>query len=651
VTGTQREVRIPMADGVELAATLFLPSEDAGPQPCLLEALPYRKDDLTSSYAAGYEELRDRFGYAVCRLDLRGTGSSAGDAVDEYPRQEQHDLLEVIAWLADQAWCDGGVGMFGTSYSGFNSLQLACERPPALKAVCAIYATDDRWTDDVHWRGGALRLVDLVDYCHYMTPMCVLPPVPALWGAPDGRSWQDEWRRRLQTSEPWVLTWLREDRHSDYWRGGSVRLDPDGRGYERIGCPTMIVAGWADGYRNNSFRTAAALAAQGTPHRLLAGPWAHADPRAAMPGPRIDLDVEMAAWFDRWLRQDRVGDETFESHCDVFVRTSTRPEPDLDLHEGYWLRLPPAPPTQEHPLPLEGRAPLHVEPDVGTAAWIDCAGHLPWGLSTDQQHDDARSLTWDHAPPREPVVGQPRVTLRVSADAPAASLSVKLCDVFPDGTSALVARGTVDLAFRDGVHGAPLALAPGEQYDVVVDLDACAYRWEPGHTLRVSVAGADWPNTVAPPAPVTLTVHDGSLDLPLLVGDFTAPTFTPGDEHSGESADDVVWEVRDDVLRRTTHARTRSRSEYATPHDGRAREDYFGEVGVDRRTFRQTAHAQTTFELSWPGTAVHVRSVMDVTVTGDGVEVAIDTWARLDDEPVSHRRWRETIPGRAMVTP
>ena len=88
----------------------------------------------------------------------------------------------MIAWLAGQDWCDGQVGMWGTSYSGFNSLQMALERPPALKAICAIYATDDRWTDDVHWRGGALRLVDLVDYDHYMTAMNVLPPVPAVWG-------------------------------------------------------------------------------------------------------------------------------------------------------------------------------------------------------------------------------------------------------------------------------------------------------------------------------------------------------------------------------------------------------------------------------------------------------------------------------------
>ena len=79
--------------------------------------------------------LRDEHEYAVCRVDLRGTGSSAGDATDEYPLVERTDLCTVIAWLAEQEWCDGNVGMFGTSYSGFNSLQIAAERPPALKAI------------------------------------------------------------------------------------------------------------------------------------------------------------------------------------------------------------------------------------------------------------------------------------------------------------------------------------------------------------------------------------------------------------------------------------------------------------------------------------------------------------------------------------
>ena len=247
----------------------------------------------------------------------------------------------------------------------------------------------------------------------------------------------------------------------------------------------MIVAGWADGYRNNTFRTVARLAAQGTPHRLLAGPWAHADATTAMPGPRIDFDAELAGWFDHWLR----GAGTHEDGCDVFVRASTRPEPDLDLHEGQWLRLPSVPPTSPHLVALEGPRELPVIADVGTAAWIDCAGHLPWGLSGDQRLDDARSLTWDVAPPAGPVVGYPVARLRVSASAPAASLSVKLCDVFPDGTSALVSRGSLDLAFRSSVHGQPEPLVPGEVYDVEVVLDACAYEWSAGQVLRVSVAG------------------------------------------------------------------------------------------------------------------------------------------------------------------
>ena len=267
----------------------------------------------------------------------------------------------------------------------------------------------------------------------------------------------------------------------------------------------MLVAGWADGYRNSTFRTVARFAAQGTPHRLLAGPWAHADPTTAMPGPRLDFDAELAGWFDHWLR----GRGSHTDGCDVFVRSSTRPEPDLDLHEGHWLRLPSVPPTTPDEWVLPGPRASTVAADTGTAAWIDCAGHLPWGLSGDQRLDDARSLTWDLTPPEAPVVGHPRARLRLSVDAPAASLSVKVCDVFPDGTSALVTSGTLDLAFRDGVHGPPVPLEPGVVYTVEVVLDACAYLWAPGQVLRVSVAGADWPNTVAPPAPVTLTVHDG----------------------------------------------------------------------------------------------------------------------------------------------
>ena len=179
-------------------------------------------------------------------------------------------------------------------------------------------------------------------------------------------------------------------------------------------------------------------------------------------------------------------------------------------------------------------------------------------------------------------MGHPVVDLTLTSSAPAASLSVKVCDVFPDGTSALVTRGSVDLTFRDGVHAEPSPVPVDEQFTVRVTLDACAFEWRPGQRLRFSVAGSDWPNTLAPPEPVQLTVHAASLTLPLLAGDHPAPEFAPGDTRSSETTDGIGWSVTDDVLRRTTTAHTLWDSRYATPYDGSARECYRGEVGVDR---------------------------------------------------------------------
>ena len=557
-----------MDDGVELAATLYLPAADAGRQPCILEALPYRKDDLTSSYRPDYARLAADHAYAVCRLDLRGTGSSGGIAIDEYAAREQRDLAAVISWLARQDWCDENVGMYGTSYSGFNSLQMACERPAELKAVIAIYATDDRYTDDVHYRGGARKLLDLVDYCHYMTPMNALPPVPTRWG----EGWRDEWRRRVNALEPWLLTWLEHQADGPYWRHGSVRP-----AYDRIACPVMLVAGWADGYRNNSFRTVEALRRSGVPHRLLAGPWSHASPATALPGPRIDLLPEMVAWWDRWLRgRDNGVDDGTEGRpaLTCFVRTSTRPEPDLDCSQGSWIREEwPSPRVAHRELTLDGRPAYDVRADVGVDAWIDCAGHLPYGQSLDQRFDDAASLTWEWDADELRLIGQPVVALRVSADQPAAAVSVKLCDVFPDGTSALVARGFLDLTHRDG-HTDPRPLQPGRSYDVEVQLDACAYQFSPGQRLRVSLAGADWPNAVTPPQPVALTVHEGVLRLPVHTGDppHDPPRLTAGQEHAGESAEGVTWGVDQDVLHRRTACVVDHGSAYDVPLDGKATE-------------------------------------------------------------------------------
>ena len=651
------DVAIPMDDGVVLAATLYLPTTDV-PQPCLIEALPYRKDDLTWSYRSEYVRLSEQHGYAVCRLDLRGTGSSGGDATDEYPAREQQDLLAVIDWLADQDWCDGSVGMYGTSYSGFNSLQLACERPPALRAVVAIYATDDRYTDDVHYRGGLLRFLDLVDYCHYMTPMNALPPVPRHWTG----DWREEWRRRVETFEPWLLTWLDHQRDGAYWRHGSVRPD-----YGRIDCAVMIVAGWADGYRNNSFRTVAALREAGVPHRLLAGPWAHAAPASAIPGPRIDLTEELVSWFDQHLRGEGAPGEgdaneasvgsnddgpAADGNVDLFVVASTRPEPDLDRCAGEWLREEwPCPRVVEEVIPLEGRPTYTVDPSVGVDAWIDCAGHLPWGLSLDQRFDDAASLTWSLAAAERVLLGHPVLRLRVSSDQPVALVSAKLCDVFPDGTSALVSRGTLNLTHRTS-HTDPEPVVPGDEYDVTIELDACAHRFSPDQQLRISVAGADWPNTMAPPAPVALTVHAAELVLPTWTGPspYPAPTFTPGNAESGEEPEGVLWRVDRDVLRRKVRCEVDHGSTYEVSSGDEAAEHYSGWVEVDRRSFEQRAHSEVTFRVHWAEGEMCTYATLDLAAGSEELEVDIRLEAR-ERHPheersqlVAERHWHRRIP-------
>ena len=533
----ERRSWIPMEDGVRLAVSLYLPegAEEGRPAPVVLEALPYRKDDATASYRPEYERLCGEHGYAVARVDLRGTGSSEGVATDEYPASEQADLCRVIGWLADQPWSTGSVGMYGTSYSGFNSLQVAAERPPALKAIIVIYASDDRYTDDVHYTGGAVKLLDLVDYPLYMVALNALPPVPAIAG-PD---WRERWRERVEGLEPWLLRWLEEQADGPYWRQGSLRP-----GYERIACPTMLVAGWADGYRNGTFRVLERLEA---PARLLFGPWSHMATDSSLPGPRIDLVPEMARWWDRWLRDERNGVDE-RPPVTVFVRHSTRPAPDLDEQPGVWRDEPAWPPDRAtsltlslgpvgHPAP-DPRRPdpagvaggadpggsavdrLEVRPDVGSAAWISCAGHLPFGQPDDQRADDAYSLAYDWALEGElEILGHPRLVARVGSSAPVAFLSAKLCDVLPDGTSTLVARGFLNLTQRRS-RTDPEPLRPGVVETVELELDATSWVFPAGHRLRLSLAGSDWPNLVPPPGPVTLTVErDGSsLTLPVLRG-------------------------------------------------------------------------------------------------------------------------------------
>ena len=640
-----------MSDGIRLAATLYLP-DTTTPQPVVVEALPYRKDDVTAYDNPEYRRLRDEGGYAVCRIDLRGTGSSEGIAVDEYPAQEQKDLCEAIAWLAREPWCNGRVGMYGTSYSGFNSIQIAMQRPPELKAICTIYATDYRYTDDVHYGGGVRKALDFVDYPLYMVAMNALPPVPAVAG--DG--WRDAWRERVEGLEPWLLRWLDEQLDGPYWRHGSLRPD-----YDSIECATMIVAGWADGYHNMSFRTFEALSC---PKRLLIGPWAHTSTETSLPGPRIDLVPELIRWWDRWLRgRDAAGDEP---PIVVYARRSTRPAADLDAVRGEFRYEPTWPPERGRDTALRlcdgahtGPDSLDVRGDVGTSAWISCAGGLPFGQPADQRGDDAYSLTYDWGPLAEEVeiLGYPRAELSVRSSAPVAFVSAKLCDVWPDGTSALVARGILNLTHRDS-HVEPRPLEADTTYDVAVELDATSWVFERGHRLRLSLAGSDWPNLWPPPEAATLTVERAAsrLLLPTLQGPTPVarwPQLSPprpvaaSQARAPDATPRPVWRVDHDVLAKERRAVVDHGAETDLEVGGHLSEHYYGAIGVSTEDpGRAFAQGRATFSLTWPEGSASAES--RATLTSDArswhLELELDVaengarrWAR---------RWTQTYPRR-----
>ena len=173
----------------------------------------------------------------------------------------------------------------------------------------------------------------------------------------------------------------------------------------------------------------------------------------------------------------------------------------------------------------------------------------------------------------------------------------------------------------------------------------------PGRNLRVSVAGADWPNVVAPGGPGFLTLRDATLTLPTYAPDPNAPVpdFAPGNPESSEDTDGITWRIERDVARRVTRCVVGSVSDYETPF-GSASERYDGWVSVDERTFAQHAHSDVEFTLRFTATGTTdavtatTRSVMDLSTTGDTYDLRMHLTVKEGDEIIRERTWEQSFP-------
>ncbi len=514
-------VWIPLSDGVRLAARVWIPtSAETEPVPAILEYTPYRRrdgsrdnDERTHPYLAAH-------GFGCVRLDIRGTGDSEGVIRDEYLQQEQDDAVEAIAWIAAQPWCNGRVGMMGISWGGFNALQVAARRPPALQAIVTICSTDDRYADDMHYMGGCHTTGNVEWGSTFFSVMA---------GAPDplvvGEKWRSMWRERLEAITPMVATTLEHQRRDTYWRHGSVCED-----ISAIQCPVLVVGGWADGYTNAVFRL---LEHVDTPRPGIVGPWGHKRPHLGVPGPAIGFLTEMIRWWSHWLKDEDTG-VMQEPMLRAFLQDWIPPATHYDTRPGQWVAEPtwPSPHIAAEWLSLNaaglGASALpgawrSVSSPQTTGAtggeWCPYSlGGLGPELPGDQRPDDAFSLVFDGEPLAEAmdILGAPILEIVCRSDRPQMQIAARLNDVAPDGRVARVSYGVLNLTHRES-HARPEPLVPGREYRVRVQLNDTGHSFAPGHRLRIALSTTYWPIIWPSPEPGVLEIATGrsSVTLPV----------------------------------------------------------------------------------------------------------------------------------------
>ena len=494
-----------------------MPNEN--PVPAILEYLPYRKNDFTAIRDSVRHPYFAGHGYASIRVDIRGAGDSDGILLDEYLKQEQDDALEVLDWISAQPWSTGSVGMIGKSWGGFNGLQVAARKHPALKTIITLCSTDDRYADDVHYRGGNLLASDMLWWASTMFVYNARPQDPQVVG----ESWRDNWLDRLKNTPPFVEEWVSHQRRDDYWKHGSICED-----YSDIEIPVFAVSGWQDGYTNAVFRLLEHLpnASKG-----LIGPWAHEYPEVATPEPNIGFLQECLRWWDQWLKGKDTGIMD-EPKLISWIQNSELPEVTYEKRPGKWVGDVswPSKNVKSQKLWLKNQelifektvADAITVPSVqehGFYSGVFCPFGQPGDLPADQRLENGKSVVFTSAPLEETMdlLGQPVFYAEVSSDQENALLAVRLSDKAPTGESTLISWGMLNLNHWQS-HEHPEALIPGKKYKVAVKLDVLGQQIPKGHQLEVALSPTYWPQAWPSPKPVTLTVYPGGntyMELPV----------------------------------------------------------------------------------------------------------------------------------------
>jgi predicted acyl esterase len=532
-------IRLRMPDGIWLNALLYLPlaaktnNLKIGTQLCVD---PYRNEP--NGWLANDLSRQALDGFAAMFLDVRGTGGSEGTCPDEYTEAEYNDTVHVIDWIARQPWSNGNVGMYGTSYSAFNSVWTAANyKPPALKAIFVRGGTDDRYTDDTHSPGGIMMMVDSSWALGMITDNAMPGPPDYALNSPASLA---RWN-----TPPWIVTYLQKQLDGPHYRRGSLAPDK----YGMLTTPTFLGGGYLDMYQNFVPRIMRAAPAytQG-----LLGPFHHS---MTWPGPVLDWHAMQSRWFDCFLNGAANGVKQAPRVAFYMPQWRRQRFRDQGAIPGEWRFADAWPDTMFNPGKIvflrqggdlaeiagdAGALKLQYYPSTGGTTESIGPDSYEGFFGLDSRADDTWGLRFDTPPLRDAVeiLGFVKAHLYVASTAPQANWIVRVNDLAPDGTSYIVTYGFLNGTHRHS-HVTPEKLVPGETTELNFSLFCTGYRFLPGHRIRIVVTNAYFPVVWPSPYPMITTLftggaHASRIDLPVLAPMANLPGHLPilGD-HAG----------------------------------------------------------------------------------------------------------------------
>lgn len=548
-------VQIPLKDGKSLYAHIWIPKESLEGNirvGTLVEYLPYRKNDFTAIRDSIRHPYYAGFGFASIRVDMRGCGDSDDELHGEYLLQEQEDNLEVFDWIISQPWSNERIGQFGKSWGGFNGLQIAARQHPALKTIITLCSTDDRYADDVHYRGGCLLASDMLWWASTMLAYNARPQDPQVRS-----DWKENWLKRLDL-EPNVIEWVKHQTRDEFWKHGSICEN-----YNSVDIPVLAVGGWRDGYTNAIFRLMENLPNKES--KGVIGPWVHEYPEVATPYPGLGYNQIAVKWFSKYLTTEESivesiktnlsVSETFQieslSKLNAYIQEPCLLEAAYASRDGSWVGRNMVNPDNYVSFWFDSQSKSLVLKQPQEEASVSFTGTQEHGLfrgswcpfgqdgdfPSDQKIEDSKCITFDIPIENDySLLGFPVADLFLSSDCDLANISVRLVDIDPEiNENYLVSWGVGNLSHYVGSDEYPEKLEPGKMYRIPLKLDSVGYNLKKGHILRVALSPCDWPSAWPLAKTPTLTLYDrSSIKLPLItVKETIEPEFWPKPESLG----------------------------------------------------------------------------------------------------------------------